>query len=87
MQLARLAAKVLLTLVVLCETGVAWRLWRHGPPMEMVPTGEQSFKVVRIPLSASDWTIFAAVIALQVALVVFLWRSRRKVAGTLPAKG
>ena len=73
MQLARLAAKVLLTLIVLCETGVAWRLWRHGPPMEMVTTREQLFKWVRIPLSASDWTILVAVIALQVALVWFLW--------------
>jgi len=79
-QLAREAAKALLILVVLCETGVAWRLWRHGPPMEMVATGEQLFKWVRIPLSASDWTIFAAVIALQVALVGFLWWSRRKIA-------
>jgi hypothetical protein len=80
MQLARLAAKVLLILIVLCETGVAWQLWRHGPPMELVTTGEQLFKWVRIPLSASDWTLLAAVIALQVALVVFLWRSRRIIA-------
>lgn len=87
MQLARLAAKVLLTLIVLCETGVAWRLWRHGSPTEMVATGEQSFKVVRIPFSASDWTTLLAVIALQVALVWFLWWSRRKNAGALPAKG
>ena len=89
MRLARLAAKVLLTLIVLCEMGVAWRLWRHGPPMEMVITsdrvkeaGELSFKMVRISPSASDWTIFATVIALQVALVVFLWRSRRKIASS-----
>jgi len=84
MRLARLAAKVLLTLIVLCETGVAWRLWRHGPPMEMVATGEQLFKWVRIPMSASDWTILVTTIALQVALVWFLWWSRRKVAGTPP---
>ena len=94
MQLARLVAKVLLTFIVLCETGVAWRLWRHGPPMEMVITsdrvkeaGELSFKMVRVPVSASDWTILVAVIGLQVALVWFLWWSRRKIAGTLPAKG
>ena len=94
MRLARLAAKVLLTLIVLCEMGVVWRLWRHGPPMEMVITsdrvkeaGELSFKMVRVPVSASDWTILVAVIGLQVALVWFLWWSRRKIAGTLPAKG
>jgi len=94
MRLARLAAKVLLTLIVLCEMGVAWRLWRHGPPMEMVITsdrvkeaGELSFKMVRVPVSASDWTILVAVIGLQVALVWFLWWSRRKNAGALPAKG
>ncbi len=86
MRLARLAAKVLLNLIVLCETGVAWRLWRHGPPMEMVTTGEQLFNWVRIPLSASDWTIFAAVIALQVALVWFLWWSRRKICGVMLPK-
>ena len=80
MQLARLAAKVLLILIALCETGVAWQLWRHGLPMELVTTGEQLFKWVRIPLSASDWTLLAAVIALQVALVVFLRRSRRIIA-------
>jgi hypothetical protein len=80
MRPARLAAKVLLTLIVLCETGVAWRLWRHGPPMEMVAAGEQSFKMVRIPLSASDWTMLMAVIALHVALIGFLWWSRRRIA-------
>jgi hypothetical protein len=79
MQLARLAAKVLLSLIVLCETGVAWQLWRHGPPMNM-EAGELGFKMVRVPLSASDWTILAAVIALQVALVGFLWWSRRIIA-------
>lgn len=46
-------------LIVVCEMGVAWHLWRHGPLMEMVATGEQSFKMVRIPHSASDWTITA----------------------------
>ena len=86
MQRVRLAAKVLLTLIVLCEAGVAWRLWRHGPPMEMVTTGEQLFKWVRIPLSASDWSIFAAVIALQVALAVFLWWSRGKICSVMLPK-
>ena len=87
MRWARRAAEVLLILIVLCETGVAWQLWRHGPPMEMVvtsdkvkETGELSFKMVRVPLSASDYVVFAVVIALQVALVWFLWWSRRKIA-------
>jgi hypothetical protein len=80
MRWARRAAEVLLILIVLCETGVAWQLWRHGPPMEMVATGNQLFKWVRIPLSASDWRIFVTTIALQVALVWFLWWSRRKIA-------
>jgi hypothetical protein len=59
--------------------------------MEMVITsdrvkeaGELSFKMVRVPVSASDWTILVAVIGLQVALVWFLWWSRRKVTGTPP---
>lgn len=80
MQLARFVAKVLLALIVICETGVAWRLWRHGPPMEVVASGEQLFKWVRIPMSASDWTILVVVIALQVVLIGFLWWSRRRIA-------
>ena len=43
-------------------------------------TGELSFKMIRVPLGASDWTILVVVIALQVALVWFLWRFRRKIA-------
>ncbi|HTW81421.1 MAG TPA: hypothetical protein VME23_17880 [Terracidiphilus sp.] len=80
-------AKALLIFIVLCEAGVAWQLWRYGPPTEMVvtsdkvkETGELSFKMVRVPPSASDWTILAAVIALQVTLIGFLWWSRRKIA-------
>lgn len=87
MRLARGVAKALLTFMVLCEIGVAWQLWRHGPPMKMVvvsdrvkEAGELSFKMVRVPPSASDWAILAAVIALQIALVGFLWWSRRRIA-------
>jgi hypothetical protein len=87
MRLARSVAKALLIYIVLCEIGVAWQLWRHGPPMKMVvvsdrvkEAGELSFKMVRVPPSASDWTILAAVIALQVALIGFLWLSRRRIA-------
>jgi len=78
MRLARGVAEALLIFIILCETGVAWRLWKHGPPTEMVGTG---FKAVRIPISASDWTILAVVIALQIALIGFLWWSRRSIAG------
>ncbi len=87
MRLARFAAKVLLIFIILCETGVAWQLWRHGPPMDVVvisdkvkETGELSFKMVRVPPSASDWTMLAAVISLQVALIGFLWWSRHRIA-------
>ncbi|MGD0911329.1 MAG: hypothetical protein ABR928_05500 [Terracidiphilus sp.] len=85
MRLARFVAKVLLILIVLGEMLVAWELWRHGPPMDMVVTsdrvkeaGELSFKMVRVSPSASDWTILVVVIGLQVALAWFLWWSRRK---------
>ena len=88
MRLARGVAKALLIFIVLCEIGVAWQLWRYGPAMDMVvtsdkvkETGELSFKMVRIPPSISDWTILVSVIALQLALAAFLWRSRRKIAG------
>lgn len=86
MRLARGIATALLLIIVLCEIGVAWQLWRHGPPMEAVvvsdrvkEAGEVSFKLVRVPPSTSDWTILASVIALQVALVGFLWWSRRRI--------
>ena len=42
--------------------------------------GELLFKMVRVPLSPSDWTILVVVIALQVALIGFLWWSRRRIA-------
>ena len=87
MRLARGVAKALLIFIVLCEIGVAWQLWRYGPPMKMVvisdrvkEAGELSFKMVRVPPSASDWTILAAAIALQVAVLGFLWWSRRRIA-------
>jgi hypothetical protein len=87
MELARGVAKAFLIFIVVCEMGVAWQLWRHGPPMEAVvvsdkvkEAGEVSFKMVRVPPSASDWTVLAAVIALQFALVGFLSWSRRRIA-------
>jgi hypothetical protein len=42
--------------------------------------GGYSFKVARAPVSAHDWTELAVVIALQVALIWFLWWSKRKIA-------
>lgn len=86
MRLVRLAAKALMILIAVCEALVAWELWRHGPPMDMVITsdkvkesGELSFKMVRVPLQAEDYLTIIAVIALQVALVMFLRWSRRKI--------
>jgi hypothetical protein len=87
MRLARSAAKVLLSILVLCEVFCALQLWIHGPPMDMVvtsdkikETGELSFKMVRVPIGPEDYLALVAVIALQVALTGFLWRSRRKIA-------
>ena len=86
MRLARGMAKALLIFIVLCEVGVAWQLWRYGPPMDMVvtsdkakETGELSFKMVRVSLRAEDYLTIIVVIVLQVALVVFLLWSRRKI--------
>ena len=69
MRPVRFAAKFPLILIVLCAALVAWELWIHGPPMDMVvtsdkvkETGELSLKVVRVPVSASDWTMLVAVI-------------------------
>lgn len=93
MRLARHLAKVLLTLIVICELGAVWQLWLHGPPIDMVTTsdkvketGELSFKVVRLAPTASDWTILVVVIALQVAMIAFLWRSRAGGQGVRRAK-
>jgi len=59
---------------------VATDVWETGP-------GEVSFRMTPAPLSTYDYLVVVVVIALQVALVWFLWWSRRKIAGTLPAKG
>jgi hypothetical protein len=87
MRLARGMAKALLIFIVLCEVGVVWQLWRHGPPMEMAvtsdkvkETGELSFKMVRVPLRAEDYLVLGVVLALQASLVGFLWWSGRKIA-------
>ena len=92
MRLARQSAKALLILIVLCETMFAWELWLHGPPMvvsdeKVTKAGEYSFKVARAPLIAEDWTVLVSVIVLQVALVGFLWWSRRKIARLKSDKG
>lgn len=85
MRLARQAAKGLLIFIALCETGVAWQLWKRGRPMEMVVTsdkvkeaGEISFKMVPIRPSASDYALLTVVLAFQLALIGFLWWSRRE---------
>jgi hypothetical protein len=88
MRLVRWFAKVLLSILVLCDAYSALQLWKHGPRMMMTDekvtkAGELSFKVVRVPLSAQDYLLIVFVVALQVALVWFLWWSRRKVAPVL----
>jgi hypothetical protein len=85
MWVARRAAKALLILIVLCEMGVAWQLWRHGPQMMATDvretgSGEVSFRMVPVPPSHSDYLVLAVVIAVQVALIWFLWWSKRKIA-------
>jgi hypothetical protein len=85
MRLARRAVKVLLSILVLFEAYSAWQFWRHGPPMvvtgvrEMKPDGI-SFRMTPAPLTALDYLVLVIVIALQVALVWFLWWSKRRVA-------
>jgi hypothetical protein len=85
MRLARRAAKVLLILIVLCEAYIAYQLWIHGPPMvandvRETVIGEVSFRMVPVPPSHSDYLVLAVVLAVQVALVWFLWWSKRKIA-------
>jgi hypothetical protein len=77
--------KVLLSILVLLDSYSAWQLWRHGPPMvttdirEIIP-GEVTFKMTPAPLGPYDYLVLVFVIVLQVALVGFLWWSRRKIA-------
>ena len=85
MRLIRLAAKVLLCILVLCDAYSALQLWKHGPRLMMADekitkAGELSFKIARVPLSAQDYLLIVFVVALQVALIWFLWWSRRKIA-------
>jgi hypothetical protein len=85
MHLARRAAKALLVLFILCDVLFAWEWWRHGPPMvasggEEIKPGEVTFRMTPAPLTAHDYVVLAIVLASQVALVWFLWWSRRKIA-------
>jgi glucan phosphoethanolaminetransferase (alkaline phosphatase superfamily) len=88
MRLIRWFAKVLLSILVLLDAYSALQLWTYGPPLvitdsKMTKTGEYSFKVARAPLSAQDYLLIVFVIALQVALVWFLWWSKRKIVPVL----
>jgi hypothetical protein len=85
MRLARRAAKVLLSIIILCEAYFVWQLWIHGPPMvatrvQETKPGEMSFRMIPAPVSTLDCLVLVVVLALQVALVGFLWWSRRKIA-------
>lgn len=85
MRMARRTVKALLCILVLCELYVAWQLWRHGLPMlatgvQETKPGEVSFGVSHAPISAQDWLVLVLVLAIQIALVWFLWWSRRRAA-------
>jgi uncharacterized membrane protein (UPF0182 family) len=87
MRLARRLTMAFLTVILLCEAWFTWVLWVHGGPMlvrdeRVTKSGEYSFKVAQAPIGASDWAELAVVISLQVALVGFLWWSKRKIAGS-----
>jgi hypothetical protein len=70
--------------MVLIDALCAWELWRHGSPImiseEEVKRGEASFRMTQAPLGAHDGAALIVLITLQVALVGFLWWSRRKIA-------
>ncbi len=68
MRLARRVAKILLSIFVLCEAYFAWQLWRHGPPMMAIDVreikpGEESFRMIPVPLTAHDYLELIVVIA------------------------
>lgn len=84
MRLARSIAKALLVFCFLLDSGIAWQLWRYGPPMvatdvREIKPGEVSFRMTRLPLSHSDYFALIIMIALHAILITFLWRSRRKI--------
>ena len=85
MRLARLAAKTLLVLFIVCDVPFAWEFWRHGPPMVIsdwreIKPGEASFRMTQAPVTTHDYIVHTIVIALQVALLGFLWWSRHRIA-------
>ena len=85
MRFARLTAKTLLVLFILCEVLFAWESWRHGPPMvtsewKEIKPGEVSFRMTQAPVTAHPYIVLTIVTALQVALFGFLWWSRRMIA-------
>jgi hypothetical protein len=89
MRLIRWAAKFLLSILILCDAYSALQLWKHGPRLMMTDekitkAGELSFKIARVPLNAQDYLLIVFVVALQVALIWFLWCSRRKIVREVP---
>lgn len=89
MRLICWAAKFLLSILILCDAYSALQLWKHGPRLMMTDekitkAGELSFKIARVPLSAQDYLLIVFVVAMQVALIWFLWWSRRKIVREVP---
>ena len=85
MKVARQTAKTLLVLFFLFDVLVAWELWRHGPPIvisqwEEIKPGEVSFRMVKAPVTVHDYIALTIVVALHVALLVFLWWSGKRTA-------
>ena len=84
MRVARRVAKILLSLMVFIDALCGWELWRHGPPMtisgEEVKHGEASFRMTQAPLGAYDYVALIVLISIQLALLAFLWWSRRRIA-------
>ena len=81
--MARRMAKALLFFIVLIDVSCLWEFWRHGPPLTMsqmtVQGNEVSFRIAHASLTTQDYVALAILIAFQISLVAFLWRSRRKV--------
>jgi hypothetical protein len=88
MRLVRWFAKFLMSILILLDAYSALQLWAYGPPTmtideKLTKAGELSFKIVRVPMSAQDYLLLVFVIVLHVALVWFLWWSKRRIAPML----
>jgi hypothetical protein len=77
MKLVRVSLRVLLVLVLLFDVVNGYRMWDLGWRKYVSTTSSGEIFVGRIPFTATDWFVVAAIVAFHIVLIYFVWRTRR----------